>query len=51
MATSHPDLLSLRLFVAACEQASMARAAKREAIVASAIGRRIADMEGLSRAS
>ncbi|NML47595.1 LysR family transcriptional regulator [Ramlibacter sp. G-1-2-2] len=45
MPTWRPDLLSLRLFVAACEEASMARAAEREAIVPSAISKRIAEME------
>lgn len=40
-----PDFISLRLFVAVCDEASIARAAEREAIVASAISKRIAEME------
>jgi len=45
MATWRPDLLTLRLFVAVCEEASIARAAEREAIVPSAISKRIAEIE------
>ena len=37
--------VSLRLFVAVCEERNIARAAEREAIVASAISKRIAAME------
>lgn len=40
-----PDLLSLRLFVAVCEEESIARAADRESIVASAISKRITEIE------
>lgn len=36
------DLVSLRLFIAVCEEASIAHAAEREAIVASAVSKRIA---------
>lgn len=50
MATWRPDLTSLRLFVAVCEEASIARAAEREAIVASAISKRIAEIEELTGA-
>ncbi|WP_150698588.1 LysR family transcriptional regulator [Pandoraea terrae] len=39
------DLTSLRLFVAVCQEKSMARAAEREFIAPSAISRRIADVE------
>jgi DNA-binding transcriptional LysR family regulator len=45
MATWRPDLLSLRVFVAACQEASMAKAAERESLVPSAISKRIAEME------
>lgn len=48
MATWWPDLLSLRLFVCVCEEASIARAAERESITASAISKRIAEMEDLA---
>lgn len=41
------DLTSLRLFVAVCQEASIARAAEREFIAPSAVSRRIADMETL----
>jgi DNA-binding transcriptional LysR family regulator len=44
------DLLSLRLFVAVCEQQSIARAAEREHIAASAVSKRISDLEDLVRA-
>lgn len=47
MATWRPDLHTLRLFVAVCEEASIARAADRESIVPSAISKRIAEMESL----
>lgn len=45
MAAWRPDFVSLRLFVAVCDEASIARAAERESIVGSAISKRIADME------
>lgn len=48
MPSWRPDLLSLRLFVAVCEEASMSRAAERESIVASAVSKRIAEMEDLT---
>ncbi|MFJ2994095.1 LysR family transcriptional regulator [Pandoraea sp. NPDC087047] len=41
------DLTSLRLFVAVCQERSMARAAEREFIAPSAISRRIADIEAI----
>ncbi|MCY1513353.1 HTH-type transcriptional activator CmpR [compost metagenome] len=41
------DLTSLRLFVAVCQENSIARAAEREFIAPSAVSRRIADMESL----
>lgn len=41
----HFDPVTLRLFVAACEERSIARAADREAIVASAVSKRIAAIE------
>ncbi|WP_028311727.1 LysR substrate-binding domain-containing protein [Derxia gummosa] len=40
------DPVSLRLFVAVCEEGSIARAAEREAIVPSAISKRLAALEG-----
>lgn len=39
------DFVTLRLFVAVCEEASIAHAAERESIVASAVSKRIADIE------
>lgn len=44
---AHPDLdpLTLRLFVAVCETGNIARAAEREALVASAVSKRIAAVE------
>lgn len=39
------DLLSLQLFAAVCEQQSIARAAEREHIAASAVSKRISDLE------
>ncbi|MDF3940996.1 LysR substrate-binding domain-containing protein [Achromobacter denitrificans] len=41
------DLTSLRLFVAVCQENSIARAAEREFIAPSAVSRRIAEMEAL----
>lgn len=41
------DLTSLRLFVAVCQENSIARAAEREFIAPSAVSRRIADLESL----
>ncbi|WP_418316990.1 LysR family transcriptional regulator [Piscinibacter sakaiensis] len=41
----HFDPLSLRLFVAVCEERNIARAAAREALVASAVSKRIAAIE------
>ncbi|MBC8749819.1 MULTISPECIES: LysR substrate-binding domain-containing protein [Paraburkholderia] len=40
-----PDPTSLRLFVAICEEGSIARASEREAIAAAAVSKRITDME------
>jgi len=42
----HFDPVTLRMFVAVCEERNIARAAQREAIVASAISKRIAAIEG-----
>lgn len=39
------DLLTIELFVAACEEASIAKAAARENIAASAVSKRISDLE------
>lgn len=39
------DLVTLRLFIAVCEEGNIARAADREAIAASAVSRRIAAIE------
>lgn len=41
------DLTSLRLFVAVCQENSIARAAEREFIAPSAVSRRIAELESL----
>ena len=41
----HFDPVTLRLFVAVCEERNIARAAEREAIVASAVSKRIAAIE------
>ena len=38
-------LTSLRLFLAVCEEGSIAKAAEREFIVASAVSKRVAEME------
>ena len=43
------DLTSLRLFVAVCETRNIARAAERQAIVGSAISKRLSALEGLRR--
>jgi DNA-binding transcriptional LysR family regulator len=48
MPSWRPDLLSLRLFVAVCEEESISRAADRESIVSSAISKRIAEIEELT---
>ena len=40
------DLTSLQLFVAVCESGSIGRAAEREFIAASAISKRLSDLEG-----
>jgi DNA-binding transcriptional LysR family regulator len=40
------DVVTLKLFIAVCEEGNIARAADREAIVASAVSRRIAAIEG-----
>ena len=44
------DLLSLKLFVAVCESKSISRAATREHIAASAVSKRISDLEELVKA-
>src|SRR5688500_3836583 len=41
----HFDPVSLRLFIAVCEERNIARAAEREAIAPSAISKRIAAIE------
>ena len=43
--SAHFDPVTLRLFVAVCEERSIAKAAEREAIVASAVSKRIAAIE------
>jgi DNA-binding transcriptional LysR family regulator len=43
--TPRLDVYSIRLFVAAAEEGSIARAAEREHIAASALSRRVADLE------
>lgn len=44
-AVRHFDPITLRLFVAVCEERNIARAAAREALVASAVSKRIAAIE------
>ena len=44
------DLLSLKLFVTVCEQQSIARAAEVEHIAASAVSKRISDLEEMLKA-
>lgn len=44
------ELLSLKLFVTVCEQGSMARAAEVEHIAASAVSKRITDLEKMLKA-
>ena len=39
------DLMSLQLFVAVCELGSIGRAAEREFIAASAVSKRLSDLE------
>ena len=39
------DLISLQLFVAVCEAGSIGKAAEREFIAASAVSKRLADLE------
>lgn len=51
MATWRPDFASLRLFVAVCEEASISAAAEREAIVPSAISKRISEIESATGAT
>jgi len=45
MPATHSDPVTLRLFIAVCEEGNIARAAEREAIVASAVSKRIAAVE------
>lgn len=45
MSLRHLDPVTLRLFVAACEERNIARAAAREALVPSAVSKRIAAVE------
>lgn len=40
-----PDLTTLRLFVAVCDEASISKAAERESIAPSAVSKRIAEVE------
>jgi DNA-binding transcriptional LysR family regulator len=42
---THIDLVTLRLFIAVAEEASLAKAAEREHLAASAISKRLADIE------
>ena len=41
----HFDPVTLRMFVAVCDERNIARAAERESIVASAISKRVAALE------
>ena len=43
-----PDFLSLKLFIAVCEENSISRAAERESIAPSAVSKRIAEIEELT---
>ena len=43
------DPITLRLFVAVCEEGNIARAAQREALFASAVSKRIAAVEASGR--
>jgi DNA-binding transcriptional LysR family regulator len=43
-----PNLVSLRLFVAVCEEASIARPAEREAIAPSAVSKQIGEIEEMA---
>ena len=45
------DITTLRLFVAVCEEGTIASAAAREALVASAVSKRIAAVEAQIRAA
>ncbi|MEI7297481.1 LysR family transcriptional regulator [Paraburkholderia tropica] len=40
-----PDIASLRMFVAVCEEGSISRAAERESVVPSAVSKRITEVE------
>jgi DNA-binding transcriptional LysR family regulator len=44
------DILTLQLFVAICEEGTLTRAAKREAIAPSAVSKRLADLESAVKA-
>ncbi|MFC6309126.1 helix-turn-helix domain-containing protein, partial [Paraburkholderia dipogonis] len=41
------DQVTLRLFIAVCEEGTIARAAEREFIAPSAVSKRLADLEAL----
>ena len=45
----HVDLTSLQLFVSVCELGSIGRAAEREFIAASAVSKRMSDLEAVFR--
>ncbi len=45
MPTWRPDFLTLKLFVAVCEESSISHAAEREAIAPSAVSKRLAELE------
>jgi len=45
MANWRPDFLTLKLYVAVCEENSISQAAEREAIATSAISKRLAELE------
>lgn len=48
MARWQPDISSLRMFIAVCEEMSISRAAERESIVPSAISKRISEIESMT---
>ena len=48
MAKWQPDISSLRMFIAVCEERTISRAAERESIVPSAISKRISEIESMT---
>ena len=48
LAKWQPDISSLRMFIAVCEERTISRAAERESIVPSAISKRISEIESMT---